>query len=463
MARNIMLIGLGPHARYHHYHIIKELEIQGFDCKIKCIVDLVSQKDSIRRFLYQNNDTSVEMIFVPDEDRNLNRVEYNTSNFLKVAVKKHSISHVLICTEPKAHEAYIWWAIENNLSFMTDKPVFVSTYEDVRKAGQSLIEQKYISACSALPDDMDACVMLPRRTHPVIQYVVDYLNTFIKEYKIPITHITLCHNEGMWNMPDEYFTRENHPYKYGYGALFHTGYHFIDLVCWILKLNRILPVYEPDTIEIAASIQRPFDIMHQVNSVIYEKYFNKKYYFSKEDLLSLGETDIQLLMNFKYNDAVCSSAVIDLLQTGFSNRNSSVLPEDTYRKNGRTYQEFISIELSYFLTVKIMRMTTSPRNGTAENELKDFIVYIFRNTDLVYGKPVEKKIFKYKIIDFENNSTNLGDVARLNTIKDWLYEGNTKNSFQSHYKPMILFANVHTLLSEMHNKNLTMAQKTFVL
>ena len=33
--------------------------------------------------------------------------------------------------------------------------------------------------------------------------------------------------------------KENHPYKYGYGKLYHSGYHFIDILAELLKLNNL--------------------------------------------------------------------------------------------------------------------------------------------------------------------------------------------------------------------------------
>ena len=32
--------------------------------------------------------------------------------------------------------------------------------------------------------------------------------------------------------------RDNHPYKYGYGKLLHSGYHFVDLISIFLRANK---------------------------------------------------------------------------------------------------------------------------------------------------------------------------------------------------------------------------------
>lgn len=35
----------------------------------------------------------------------------------------------------------------------------------------------------------------------------------------------------------EMCTRDYHPYKYGYGKLMFSGYHFVDLLMWLLSIN----------------------------------------------------------------------------------------------------------------------------------------------------------------------------------------------------------------------------------
>ena len=70
------------------------------------------------------------------------------------------------------------------------------------------------------------------------EYIKQLIEETIRQYNIPITYIDIYHNDGMWNMPSEFLYRENHPYKYGYGKLFHSGYHFIDLLAWLLEANR---------------------------------------------------------------------------------------------------------------------------------------------------------------------------------------------------------------------------------
>ncbi len=187
-----MFIGLGPHAKHHHFKI---MQIMSFFAK----------------------------------------------RALNLLVDKQKINKIIISTEPKAHMAYIRWAIDKGLDFLVDKPIFSETYGDVLRNGKSELYKHFLKASNDIcRKGINASVMMPRRLHPAILLICDYLTNFISNYNVPITHTNFYHGEGMWNMPNEFFTRENHPYKYGYGAYFHTGYHFIDLLLYILKINMYL-------------------------------------------------------------------------------------------------------------------------------------------------------------------------------------------------------------------------------
>ena len=39
-------------------------------------------------------------------------------------------------------------------------------------------------------------------------------------------------------MPSDFINRENHPYKYGDGKLFHSGFHFVDMLAMLISLNN---------------------------------------------------------------------------------------------------------------------------------------------------------------------------------------------------------------------------------
>ena len=70
----------------------------------------------------------------------------------------------------------------------------------------------------------------------------------------------------MWVMTSEFLTRENHPYKYGYGKLFHSGYHFIDLLTWFLEINNLTQNKKINNAEMYDSTYNPNDSLTVINN-----------------------------------------------------------------------------------------------------------------------------------------------------------------------------------------------------
>lgn len=466
---NVLFIGLGPHARHHHFKIIQMME-DFFQIRCCAIVDLFSQKDLIQEYLKVQGKTDVPVLHIDDREKDCRELTFSTQRTLSLLVDKYKINKVIISTEPKAHFAYIQWAIDEGLDFLVDKPIFSETYENVLKNGKSELYNYFLEASHGIcQKEINASVMMPRRLHPAILRIYDYLKNFVRHYKVPITHINFYHGEGMWNMPNEFFTRENHPYKYGYGAYFHTGYHFIDLLMYILKINMDVEKGNYDRIEFALTTTRPVDVCTMFGKDAYYKligFSDTNDFFVK--LENMGEIDWQLLINFCIKDVVYATGNLDMQQTNYSARKSKELPADVYKNNGRVYHEIISIDVAHLLSIKMMRMTIGDQRNKEKyrNKEEDFVIHIYRNQNLVGGKAFEEIVIPYQSQVYINNrriEMNLGDVARYNVIFDWLFNSSERTSFATHNKSMRLFAEIQTLLAQMHVCNKTIGCSTVSL
>lgn len=466
---SVMLIGLGPHARHHYIPILRILEKHRI-ARLACVVDLASKASSVYHFLEKNGVFQVDVFLVDDSCRDERHLPNSVSEHLCHVAKNHDIQKVIIATEPKAHEAYALWAASQSLDYLVDKPLVTTGYGDVAEYGFSDLYERYCRILEASQKTgICAALMALRRTHPAIEYVRSYLDAFIAEHQVPITNISIHHGEGMWNMPGEYNTRENHPYKYGYGGLFHTGYHFVDLMIWLLEANRGIKGWDYDSVELAASFTRPKDINGMIGTVAYQNLLG--YDLSQSgfrDDYQYGEVDWQAIMNFKSNRRVVASGNLNVLQTNYSARCSAVLPEDVYKGNGRTYHEIISIEVGYLLNLRILRMTVGSQQeqSTQENPYECFRVLIYRNANLVGNMPFEERIFPYNSsvhINGEEVCMNMGDIARFRTICDWLNDKARISALSCHDRSQKLFSKLHELLASAHNEGRTMAYKEFTL
>lgn len=75
--RNIILVGLGPHAKRIYLKFLKEINNLP-----KLIVDLKSQENKIRQYLSENNIDNIDLYFVDDENKNSNSLEPLTEKII---------------------------------------------------------------------------------------------------------------------------------------------------------------------------------------------------------------------------------------------------------------------------------------------------------------------------------------------------------------------------------------------
>lgn len=371
----------------------------------KLIVELESQRQLVMEYL-ELHGLNIDTLFIADECRDEEEIsEYDQRKLLK-RIRDHGITHAVISTEPKAHYAYLKFFISNRIHTLTDKPITSPLHVSTQaESAQRILEQyEHLAALyrQAKIDGVLCEVQCQRRWHQGYLYVRETLRACLEKFKIPITGIEIYHCDGMWNMPDEFLTRENHPYKYGYGKLFHSGYHFIDLMSWLLKLNFSLEEKAADHVEMYSMITRPDDFMEAINHQDYRRIFKTEKFtevFNERAngrLSQFGEIDFYSLLQFTRKGKVMTTCSLNLLQNGFSRRAWTELPSDTYKSNGRVRHERANIQVGPLMNIQVHSYQSKQiqdRCWDKDNltgSLEHFEIYIFRNTDIIGGKPFEK-------------------------------------------------------------------------
>ena len=220
--KNVLLIGAGPHARRIYLPIMKkEGETMGF--KIKCIVDLESQKDVIERYLISKGIIVDECLFLSKtnaqiKDNKLNKAVIKT---LDKIIEKYEIETVFICTEPNSHVAYAIWALKNNLNILMDKPV--SAPEDLATKKSSAkkfskdykeIKELYKKQKIKKPNLVFE-LMTQRRYHFAFARMQELISEVARRTGVPITSFQTTHCDGQWRMPREIIEQDYHPYNQG--------------------------------------------------------------------------------------------------------------------------------------------------------------------------------------------------------------------------------------------------------
>lgn len=428
---NIILIGLGPHAKRIYLRLIKK-----YNLTLSCIVDLESNREKIEK---EYND--IKFIGIKDNERDYKELSIMSKEIIKKAIDEYNITHAIISSEPKSHLAFSKFLLSCNLSILMDKPITspVNVISDLKqsiKIGEEYkeLKEEYLKVKEKNPKVIFS-INCQRRFHKGYKFIKNILEEITKKYRIPITYIDIYHNDGMWNMPDELIYRENHPYKYGYGKLFHSGYHFIDLLTWILEVNKNIIEKDYNKISIYSTAYTPKDYIGNIRKREFNKLFNTNKLdklISEVDYNGYGELDIHSIINFFDQEKIRTTAVLNLMQSGFSRRSWINLPIDTYKSNGRVRHERINIHVGPLMNIQIHSYQAyevkdrESHGGDAPGDIENFDIYIFRNSDLIGGKPFEK-IKLSEIVKKTNQFIGYNEMAREECFKQFI-EGRENDS-----------------------------------
>jgi len=421
--KNIILVGLGPHARRIYYPLLEKYG-QQYNIKIPLVVDLQSQREIICQYLLSRTIQPERLCLVDDEKKDNDFLDNKLQATLNRAASDGQIDGIIISTEPKAHKPYALWAIERNVDILMDKPITVPLGLNHGTASANEIWQGYRQIQQKLERSRsNLIVQCQRRHHDGYRLIKSYLVDFVNQFEIPVSFIDIYHADGMWAMPSELFQRENHPYKYGYGKLMHSGYHFVDLFAWLSEINLLLEQKKPNLVDMYVKRFGGYDFLHQINDADYRRMFETDRfdgYFEPNRLemaKMLGELDVFILCQLKRHDIVVTTASINLQQNSFCRRAWTDLPEDVYKGNGRVRHERLNIQVANLLNLQVhsyqsYEVGKQAANTTGAGHEDHFDIYIFRNSKIIGGKTLEK--------------ISLGEEARVRHRDDPSYLGHNE-------------------------------------
>lgn len=393
--KKICLVGLGPHAKRIHYRYIKN-GVQSGIIKFAALIDLKDKENEISEF-FSKESCVPERIFLSNDPNQIapSDLADDVKSFLDNLLNENEIDSAIISTEPKAHKIYIEYFISKGIPVLTDKPLtapvgVVHNQEQALKIYTDALELSKLSQNHKTP----VYVLSQRREHDAYKYLFKLASDCVSEFGIPITYFDVFHNDGTWSMPGEFYSRENHPYKYGYGKLMHSGYHFVDLAAWIAEVNakRFPSLRIINTTELL-SPRMQYD---QINGHdTYNHFFNHQTTAPQPE--GLGEVDsyttIKMSAKHGLEDVHVSHGRLDLLQSGFSRRAWFDLAADTYKGNGRIRHERITLHIGPLMAIQLHSYQSdqvggSHIDGVGGEEHLD--LYIFRNQTLIGGRAFER-------------------------------------------------------------------------
>lgn len=451
----IMLAGLGPHARRIYYPLLQKYA-QEYNITIPVLLELASQADIVTDYL-QNFDLQPEhILWLDDSHRVTERLSFQLEARLAPFVSQ--VDAVLIATEPKAHMGYAQWAIENDLDVLMDKPISAPIGASIKCEAADQVYADYQHLLNLLKSSTSqVTIQCQRRAHTAYQFIYETLANTVQNFDIPISYLDIYHADGMWVMPHELFGRENHPYQYGYGKLLHSGYHFVDLLLWLMTINEELSTKQADSVEIITRQYTPYDFLAQVNEEDYQTLFGM-YDFSPyydHDALqaanTFGELDAYILSQFKRNNRTITTANLTLQQNSFSRRAWTETPRDVYKGNGRVRHERLTAQIGNVMTVQVQSYQSYESKKEVHHHYgvghaDHFDVHIFRNVGVIGGQAHEQIQFGKAIADQHQHNPNFlghNELARERLFLEFIRREAQTSTLQQHHDTNLFLS--HTL------------------
>lgn len=394
---NIMLIGLGPHAKRIYYPICKkDGKKHGF--KLVYCVDLLEKKDDIEKYFNEFGKTDIR--YLKSDEKTYGKLHQRVQNDLDKIIRERKIQGVIIATEPLVHKQYAVWALKNGLHILMDKPI--TTAENVISSAEAIesIKEDYkkLERCYQKArirnKKLVFSLMAQRRYHPAFIKMKDLVKDVFNKTNCPITSIQSYHGDGQWRMPTEIIDQDYHPYNQGYGKCSHSGYHAIDIISWLLRITENEEKYI-DNVDIFANFVNPVDLINQLNFDDYKKLFDNfdshNKYTKKEFIKkcsNFGEVDAFNSFTFKKGKDVMSLASVNLAHNGCSQRNwVTAEGRDLYKGNGRVRHESHYIEQGPFQSISLISYQSKEVNLKSKNLYNvggeyHLDLHIFRNNKM---------------------------------------------------------------------------------
>ncbi len=416
---NLLLIGFGPHAKRIYYPVC-ERDGKVYNIQLVYAVDLEEKRSDISKYLAGKHDIKTQAFFIRPQDRTFNKLSTMVKKKLNQIVNQFNIKGVIIATEPRVHKMYAEWALKRGLSVLMDKPL--SIHENISTDPQ--IPQKLITDYQDLKSVYLASrrkdkrvlfsLMAQRRWHPAFIKMKSLIAEVFEKTNCPVTSIQTFHADGQWRLPSEIVDIDYHGYNQGFGKCSHSGYHFFDIVLWLLEAaeNKEKSI---NNVDLITNFLRPADFLHQLNLKDYQKIFpefHKQNKYSQDSLLKLfenyAEIDAFTSLNFKHGNKTQTLASINLAHNSYSQRGwSSVVGKDLYKGNGRLRHESHFIEQGPFQAISFVSYQSREVDPYKMQGLYEvggeynLDIHVFRNSSLF---PKWKTYEKISIRDLNNKA-----------------------------------------------------------
>lgn len=350
------------------------------------VVELASRGERVARMLAAHGLAASVLTLLDDERAS------DEAYVLDVLRRLHAqapFDAMLVSCDPRQRAAYFAFACQSRTAVFVDKPIFArdGLSHDAAQAGA------YVKDLLALEErvraaGIDFVVQTQRREHVGYRFVRQTIESCRARFGVPLTAVQIQHADGMWVLPGEW-ERDYHPYKFGFGKLLHSGYHFIDLLAFLLRST--LRDFQVSRVEAAAKATFPPDSLalwagHPLLPA-------DKAQAPAVDRAGYGEQDVFSLLDFKNDQHTVCIAELALLHNSLSDRDPATAVTNPYKGIGRVRHERVDLKLANLLNIQVhsyqSRSVREPP-GAGLGEVDHFDILLFRSKHFFQEPAFEK-------------------------------------------------------------------------
>lgn len=395
------------------------------------IVDLESQRTEIDRRIQAASLKPRGVVYLPDSG---DRARETPQEIIAAAIQRLRVpgvpTKVYIATEVRAHEAYLRFCVENHIASLVEKPVLAPIVDGRFKPSYiTKTMEELIGVADESPAEHS--VMTLSRYHQIYnQKVVASLRDRMERWEAPLTSFHLRAAGGVWNLQREFDSRDDHPYRYGYGMMMHGAYHYVDLATQILSLNAELFPERQLRLEVSAFGAFPIDQHQRLPQPIARRFqdADARWSADPDEGCRFGETDVT--STFRLVDAATGRTVslgtLSFEQTTPSIRDWAELPDSLYNVNGRTSSVDLEAQLSTLFSTHV-HCYDIPRGVSADGIDAFARVTTRANAALL---PDEQYVSEESFDGLFHSDSN------RQLMEHWLRGSEQRSSLVSHLRPM---------------------------
>jgi len=308
---------------------------------------------------------------------------------LHAALRRLNVDAVIVATEPLSHLTYMEMLIPLNVHIFLDKPIvaFEQVSNDVDQAARVLIEFERLVELHRKNSSQVIAVAVQRRHHVGFAAVRQLVDEAATEFGCPISYMFSSHSDGQFRSPAEIETLLYHGTRQGYGKLFHSGMHLVDVQSTMIKSAAEAGGLTYDAFTTVASAVGPGGFSKLIPNHTIEAIFGNDG-LSQHGFVGHGELDLVASTSFEIFGENTTLVQLDLAHNGVSGRAWATPKSDLYKSNGRQKHEHHIIRQGPFQTIYIdsyQAKHTHEINTEADFEYggnNHFDVAVFRNDEL---------------------------------------------------------------------------------